>query len=128
MHQLAKVLELQDQSLKRIFRTISFRNDWFDLLAVQGTLKSLLQHHISKASVLWRSAFFMVQLSHPYMITGQTIRGCEIRALSPYMIRSLMSGSQVLEKDIPGLSNLSRGWSKICISKGKGKNLQLQVL
>ena len=47
----------------------SFRIDWLDLLAVQGTLKSLLQHHSSKASVLWRSAFFMVQLSHPYMTT-----------------------------------------------------------
>ena len=46
---------------------ISFRIDWFDLLAVQGTLKSLLQHHSSKASILWHSAFFMVQLSHPYM-------------------------------------------------------------
>ena len=52
---------------------ISFRMDWFDLLAVQETLKSLLQHHSSKASVLWRSAFFMVQLSHPYMSTGKTI-------------------------------------------------------
>ena len=52
---------------------ISFRMDWFNLLAVQGTLKSLLQHHSSKASVLWRSAFFMVQLSHPYMTTGKTI-------------------------------------------------------
>ena len=52
---------------------ISFRIDWFDLLAVQGTLKSLLQHHSSKASVLWHSAFFMVQLSHPYMTTGKTI-------------------------------------------------------
>ena len=51
----------------------SFRVDWFDLLAVRGTLKSLLQHHNSKASVLWHSAFFMVQLSHPYMITGKTI-------------------------------------------------------
>ena len=48
---------------------ISFRIDWFDLLAVQGTLKSLLPHHSSKASILWRSAFFMVQLSHPYMTT-----------------------------------------------------------
>ena len=47
--------------------------DWFDLLAVQGTLKSLLQHHSSKASILWHSAFFMVQLSHPYMSTGKTI-------------------------------------------------------
>ena len=52
---------------------ISFRMDWLDLLAVQGTLKSLLQHHISKASILQRSAFFMVQLSHPYMTTGKTI-------------------------------------------------------
>ena len=51
---------------------ISFRMDWLDLLAVQGTLKSLLQHHSSKASVLWRSAFFMVQLSHPYMTTRKT--------------------------------------------------------
>ena len=52
---------------------ISFRVDWLDLLAVQGTLKNLLQHHSSKASILCRSAFFMVQLSHPYMTTGKTI-------------------------------------------------------
>ena len=52
---------------------ISFRMDWLDLLAVQGTLKSLLQHHSSKASNLWCSAFFTVQLSHPYMTTGKTI-------------------------------------------------------
>ena len=50
---------------------ISFRMDWLDLLAVQGTLKCLLQHHSSKASILWRSAFFIVQLSHPYMTTGK---------------------------------------------------------
>ena len=52
---------------------ISFRMDWFYLLAVQGTLKSPLQHHSSKASILWHSAFFIVQLSHPYMTTGKTI-------------------------------------------------------
>ena len=52
---------------------ISFRMDWLDLLAVQGTLKSLLQHHSSKASILWHSALFIVQLSHPYMTTGKTI-------------------------------------------------------
>ena len=52
---------------------ISFRMDWFDLLAVQGTLKTLLQHHSSKASILWCSAFFMIQLSHPHMTTGKTI-------------------------------------------------------
>ena len=51
---------------------ISFRIDWLDLLVVQGTLKSLLQHHISKASILWCLAFFMVQLSHPFMTTGKT--------------------------------------------------------
>ena len=52
---------------------ISCRMDWLDLLAVQGTLKSLLQHHSSKASILWHSAFFIVPLSHPYMTTGKTI-------------------------------------------------------
>ena len=52
---------------------ISFRIDWFDILAVQGTLKNLLQHHCSKASILWRSTFFMVQLLHPYVITRKTI-------------------------------------------------------
>ena len=52
---------------------ISFRMDWLDFLAVQGTCKSLLQHHGSKPSTLWRSAFFTVQLSHPYMTTGKTI-------------------------------------------------------
>ena len=74
-HQVAKELEfqLQHQSFQRIFRIDFFRMDWLDLLAVQGTLKSLLQHHSSKASVLQRSAFFIVQLSHPYMTTGKTI-------------------------------------------------------
>ena len=52
---------------------ISFRIDWFDLLTVQGTLKSLLQHHSSKASILWHPAFFIVQFSHPYMTTGKSI-------------------------------------------------------
>ena len=51
---------------------ISFRIDWFDLLAVQGTLKSIIHHHSSKASIFWLSAFFIVQLSHPYMTTGKT--------------------------------------------------------
>ena len=58
---------------KEIPGLTSFRMDWLDLLAVQGTLKSLPQHHSSKASILWRSAFFTVQLSHPYMTTGKTI-------------------------------------------------------
>ena len=66
-HQVATVLDFQ------LLHLISFRMDWLDLLAVQGTLRSLLQHHNSKASILLRSAFFMVQLSHPYMTTGKTI-------------------------------------------------------
>ena len=75
LHQLAKVLEfqLQHQSFQWIFRVISFRIDWFDRLAVQGTLKSLLQHHNLEASIFQHSAFFMVQLSHPYMPTGKAI-------------------------------------------------------
>ena len=55
------------------WRLMCFRTDWFDLLAVQGTLNSLLQHHSSTALILWCSAFFIVQLSHPYMTTGKTI-------------------------------------------------------
>ena len=72
LHQVAKVLEfqLQYQSYSEL---ISFRTDWLDLLPVQGTIKSLLQHHSSKASILRRSVFFTVQLSHPYMTTGKTI-------------------------------------------------------
>ena len=58
---------------KKYSGLISFRMDWLDLLAVQGTLKSLLQHHSSKAPILWCSAFFLVQLSYLYMITGKTI-------------------------------------------------------
>ena len=74
-HQVAKILEfqLQHQSFQWTPGLISFRMDWLDLLAVQGTLKSLLQHHSSKASILWRSPFFTVQLSHPYMTTGKTV-------------------------------------------------------
>ena len=75
LHHVAKVLELQlqHQSLQWYSGLISFRIDWLDLLAVQGTLKSLLQHHSSKGSILRCSAFFIVQLSHPYMTTGKTI-------------------------------------------------------
>ena len=74
-HQVAKVLEfqLQHQSYQWTPRTDLLGVDWLDLLAVQGTLKSLPQHHSSKASILWSSAFFTVQLSHPYMTTGKTI-------------------------------------------------------
>ena len=74
-HEVAKVLEFHFSIIpsKEIPGLISFRMDWLDLLAVQGTLKSLLQHHSSKASILRCSGFFTVQLSHPYVITGKTI-------------------------------------------------------
>ena len=74
-HEVAKVFEfqLQHQSFQWIFRTDSFRMDWLDLFAAWETLSSLLQHHSSKASIFQRSAFFTVQLSHPYMTTGKTI-------------------------------------------------------
>ena len=73
-HEVAKVLNFQllYQCFKWTVRTDLLRMDWLDLLAVQGTLKRLLQHHSSKASILQCSAFFMVQLSHPYMTTGKT--------------------------------------------------------
>ena len=74
-HQVAKVMEFQPQhqSFQEYLWLISFRMDWLDLLAVQGTLKSLLQHHSSRASILWCSAFFIVQLSHSYLTTGKKI-------------------------------------------------------
>ena len=75
LHQVAKVLELlpQNQYIQWIFRVDFLKVDWFQLLAVQGILKSLLQYHSSKHSILWHSAFFMVQLSHLYMTTGKAI-------------------------------------------------------
>ena len=74
-HQVARVLEfqLQHQSFQWTPGLISFSMDWLDLLALQGTLKSLLQHHSSKAAILQHSSFFTVLLSHPYMTTGETI-------------------------------------------------------
>ena len=75
---------------------ICFRMDWLDLLAVQGTLKSLLQHHSSKVSILWSSAFFIVQLSHPYMTTGKTIaltRRTFVGKVMPLLLNMLSSWS-----------------------------------
>ena len=74
--QMAKVLEFQLHNISpsnEYSGLISFRIDWLDLLAVQGTFESLLQHHSSKSSILQHSAFFLVQISHPYMTTGKTI-------------------------------------------------------
>ena len=72
---------------------ISFRMDWLDLLAVQGTLKNLLQHCSSKASILWCSAFFILQLSHPYMTTGKTI-GFTRQTYIDYKVTKISPGKQ----------------------------------
>ena len=72
-HQVAKYCSFIISPFKKYSGLISFRIDWLDLLALQGTFKSLLQHHCSKASILWHSTCFIVQLSHPYMTTGKTI-------------------------------------------------------
>jgi len=74
---------------------ISFRMDWLDLLAVQGTLKSLLQHHSSKASILRHSAFFTVQLSHPYMTTGKTIALTRWTFVGNVHVRASFSGESL---------------------------------
>ena len=91
-HQVAKVLEFQlhHQSFQGIFRLISFKIAWFYLPAVQGTLKSLLQHRSSKASILWRSGFFIVQLSHPYMTIGKTIASLDGPLLAKWCLCFVM--------------------------------------
>ena len=76
---------------KEITGLISFRMDWLDLLAVQGTLKSLLQHHSSKASILQRSAFFTVQLSHPYMTNGKTLLAKKMSLLFSMLSRLIIT-------------------------------------
>ena len=78
------------------FGLISFRIDWFDLLAVRGTLQSLLQHHSSKASNLWHSAFFMIQFSHPYMTNGKTIALTRQTFVSKVMFLCFKSLSSVI--------------------------------
>ena len=84
LYQIVKVLELQlhPQSFPWMFRLISFSTDWFDLLAVHGTLRSLFQHHGLKASILLSSAFLMVQLSHLFMTTGKAVSSLTIQTFA----------------------------------------------
>ena len=89
---------------------ISFRMDWLDLLAVQGTLKSLLQHHSSEASILWRSAFFVVQLSHPYMTTGKTIALTRQTFVGKVMSLFLNMLSRLVITFLPRSKCLSISW------------------
>ena len=87
-----------------------FRMDWLDLLAVQGTLKSLLQHHRSKASILRRSAFFTVQLSHPYMTTGKTIALTRRTLVSKVMSLCLNMLSRLVITFLPRSKHLLISW------------------
>ena len=95
---------------KEIPGLISFRMDWLDLLAVQGTLKSLLQHHSSKASILWCSAFFTVQLSHPYMTTGKTIALTRRTSVSKAMSLLLNILSRLVITFLPRSKHLLISW------------------
>jgi len=89
---------------------ISFRTDWLDLLAVQETLKSLLQHHSSKASLLWHSAFFIVQLSHPYMTTGKTIALTRQTFVGKVMSLLLNMASRLVITLLPRSKHLLISW------------------
>ena len=106
---MAKVLELQlqHQSSNLYSGLISYRIDWLDLLAVQGTLRSLLQHHSSKASILWRSAFFMVQLSYPYLNTGKikcVSRSVMFNSLPPHGLQASLTMGFSMQEYWSGLS------------------------
>ena len=95
---------------KEIPGLISFRMDWLDLLAVQGTLKSLLHHHSSKASILQRSAFFTVQLSHPYMTTGKTIDLTRWTLVGKVMSQLLNMLSRLIITFLPRSKRLLISW------------------
>ena len=95
---------------KEIPGLISFRMDWLDLLAVQGTLKSLLQHHSSKASILHHSAFFTVQLSHPYMTTGKTIALTRLTFVGKVISLFLIMLSRLVITFLPRSKHLLISW------------------
>ena len=95
---------------KEIPGLISFRMDWLDLLAVQGTLRSLLQHHSSEASILWRSAFFTVQLSHPYMTAGKTIALTRQNLVCKVMLLLLNILSRLVITFLPRSKHLLISW------------------
>jgi len=99
---------------------ISFRMDWLDLLAVQGTLKSLLQHHSSKASILRHSAFFTVQLSHPYMTTGKTIALTRWTFVGKVMSLLLNMLSRLVIAFLPRSKRLLISWTSL-LSRNNNK-------
>ena len=109
---------------KEIPGLIAFRMDWLDLLAVQGTLKSLLQHHSSKASILRRSAFFTVWLSHPYMTTGKTIALTRRTFVGKVVFLLFNTLSRLVITFLPRSKRLLISWlqSPICSDFGAPKN------
>ena len=103
-------LQLQHQSFREYSGLISFRMDWLDLLAVPGTLKSLLQHHSSKAPILRHSAFFTIQLSHPYMTTGKTIALTRWTSVGKVMSLLLNMLSRLVITFLPRSKRLLISW------------------
>ena len=112
LHQVVKILELQlrHQSFQWIFRVNFFRIDWFDLLAVWGTLKSLLQHHSSKASSFRSSAFSMVRLSHLYITAGKTIALTVWTFVGKVMSWPFSTLSRLVIAFLPGIKHLLISW------------------
>ena len=109
-HQVAKVFSFSISPSNERPGLITFRMDWLDLLAVQGTLKSLLQHHSSKASILWHSAFFTVQLLHPYMTNGKTIALTRRTFFGKVMSLLLNMLSRLVITFLPRSKNLLISW------------------
>ena len=125
-------LQLQHQSFQLILRTNFLRMDWLDLLAVQGTLKSLLQHHSSKASILRRSAFFVVQLSHPYMTIGKIIVLTRQTFVSKVMSLLFNMLSRLVITFLPRSKCLLISWlqspSAVILEPKKRKSLLVSIL
>ena len=117
---------------KQYLRLISFRMDWLDLLAVQGTLKSLLQHRSSKASILRHSAFFIAQLSHPYMTTGKTIALTRRTFVGKIMSLLFNMLSRLVITFLPRSKRLLISWlqspSAVILEPPKIKNLTVSIV
>ena len=111
---------------------ISFRTDWFDLLAVQGTLKCLLQHYSTKASIFWHSAFFIVQISHPYMTTGKTIALTRWTFVGKVMSLLFNMLSKLVITFLPRSKRLSVSWlqspSAVILEPPELKSLTVSIV
>ena len=133
-HQVARILEfqLQHRSFQWIFKTDFLRIDQLDLLEVQGALKSLLQHHSSKALILWCSAFFIVQFSHPCMTTGKTIALARWAFAGKVMFLLFNMLSRLVIAFLPSSKSLSISWlqssSAVILEPPKIKSLTVSIV